>query len=160
MSEKKPFYITTPIYYPSGNPHIGHCYTTVACDVCARAKRMQGYDVMFLTGTDEHGQKIEKKAQEAGQTPKEYLDVIVDKFKTLWGLMDISYDRFIRTTDDYHVESVQKIFEKLYKDGYKAIRTEDDKKVDGYLIWIFPYEKNLAETIQEWQEEIRRKRSK
>ena len=115
---KKPFYITTPIYYPSGNPHIGHCYTTVACDVCARAKRMQGYDVMFLTGTDEHGQKIEKKAQEAGQTPKEYLDVIVGKFKTLWELMDISYDRFIRTTDDYHVESVQKIFEKLYKDGY------------------------------------------
>ncbi|MCQ2529520.1 MAG: methionine--tRNA ligase [Saccharofermentans sp.] len=118
MSEKKPFYITTPIYYPSGNPHIGHCYTTVACDVCARAKRMQGYDVMFLTGTDEHGQKIEKKAQEAGQTPKEYLDVIVGKFKTLWELMDISYDRFIRTTDDYHVEAVQKIFKKLYDDGY------------------------------------------
>lgn len=118
MSEKKPFYITTPIYYPSGNPHIGHCYTTVACDVCARAKRMQGYDVMFLTGTDEHGQKIEKKAQEAGTTPKEYLDVIVGKFKTLWELMDISYDRFIRTTDDYHVEAVQKIFKKLYDDGY------------------------------------------
>lgn len=118
MSEKKPFYITTPIYYPSGNPHIGHCYTTVVCDACARAKRMQGYDVMFLTGTDEHGQKIEKKAQEAGVTPKEYLDITVGNFKKLWELMDISYDRFIRTTDDYHVESVGRIFEKLYKDGY------------------------------------------
>ncbi len=118
MSEKKPFYITTPIYYPSGNPHIGHCYTTLACDVVARMKRMQGYDVMFLTGTDEHGQKIEKKAAEAGVTPKEYVDGIVANFKKLWGTLGITYDRFIRTTDDYHIESVQKIFEKLYKDGY------------------------------------------
>lgn len=118
MSEKKPFYITTPIYYPSGNPHIGHCYTTVACDAVARAKRMQGYDVMFLTGTDEHGQKIEKKALEAGVTPKEYLDETVAKFRKLWDLMNISNDRFIRTTDDYHVEAVQKIFEKLYNTGY------------------------------------------
>lgn len=117
-SAKKPFYITTPIYYPSGNPHIGHCYTTVACDCVARAKRMQGYDVMFLTGTDEHGQKIEKKAQEAGVTPKEYLDVTVGNFKKLWETMNISYDRFIRTTDDYHVEAVQKIFKKLYDTGY------------------------------------------
>ncbi len=117
-SEKKPFYITTPIYYPSGNPHIGHCYTTVACDCVARAKRMQGYDVMFLTGTDEHGQKIEKKAQEAGVTPKEYLDVTVGNFKKLWETMNISYDRFIRTTDDYHVEAVQKIFKQLYDTGY------------------------------------------
>ncbi len=118
MSEKKPFYITTPIYYPSGNPHIGHCYTTLACDVVARMKRMQGYDVMFLTGTDEHGQKIEKKAAEAGVTPKEYVDEIVETFKKLWSTMGISYDRYIRTTDDYHIESVQKIFKKLYDTGY------------------------------------------
>lgn len=112
------YYITTPIYYPSGNPHIGHCYTTTACDSIARYKRMQGYDVMFLTGTDEHGLKIEQKAQEAGVTPKEYVDKIVEKFKNLWSYMNISYDRYIRTTDDYHVESVQKIFKKLYDKGY------------------------------------------
>jgi methionyl-tRNA synthetase len=115
---KKPFYITTPIYYPSGNPHIGHCYTTVACDSIARYKRMQGYDVMFLTGTDEHGLKIEQKAAEQGVTPKEYVDVIVDRFKKLWEYMNISYDRYIRTTDDYHVEAVQKIFKALYDKGY------------------------------------------
>lgn len=115
---KKPFYITTPIYYPSGNPHIGHCYTTVACDSIARYRRMQGYDVMFLTGTDEHGLKIEQKAAEAGITPKEYVDKIVEKFKKLWSYMNISYDRYIRTTDDYHVESVQKIFKALYDKGY------------------------------------------
>ncbi len=114
----KTFYITTPIYYPSGNPHIGHCYTTVACDSIARYKRMQGYDVMFLTGTDEHGLKIEQKAAEAGVTPKEYVDGIVEKFKELWSYMNISYDRYIRTTDDYHVESVQKIFKALYDKGY------------------------------------------
>ena len=108
--EKKPFYITTPIYYPSGNPHIGHCYTTVACDSIARYKRMQGHKVMFLTGTDEHGLKIEQKAKEAGITPKQYVDNIVEIFKKLWSYMNISYDRYIRTTDDYHVESVQKIF--------------------------------------------------
>ena len=115
---KKPFYITTPIYYPSGNPHIGHCYTTVACDTIARYKRMQGYDVMFLTGTDEHGQKIEEKAKAAGVTPKEYVDEIVKIFKKLWECMGISYDRYIRTTDDYHVEAVQKIFKELYDRGY------------------------------------------
>ena len=115
---KKPFYITTPIYYPSGNPHIGHCYTTVACDSIARYKRMQGYDVMFLTGTDEHGLKIEQKAAEKGVTPKEYVDEIVETFKKLWKYMNIDYDRFIRTTDDYHVETVQKIFKELYDKGY------------------------------------------
>ena len=93
----KTYYLTTPIYYPSGNPHIGHCYTTVACDTIARFKRMQGYDVMFLTGTDEHGQKIELKAAEKGVTPKEYVDEIVANFKRLWETMHISYDRFIRT---------------------------------------------------------------
>lgn len=115
---KKPFYITTPIYYPSGNPHIGHCYTTVACDSIARFKRMQGYDVMFLTGTDEHGLKIEQKAAEKGVTPKEFVDEVVEKFKSLWGYMNISYDRYIRTTDDYHIETVQKIFKTLYDKGY------------------------------------------
>ena len=115
---KKPYYITTPIYYPSGNPHIGHCYTTVACDSIARYRRMQGYDVMFLTGTDEHGLKIEQKAAEAGITPKEYVDNIVEIFKKLWSYMNISYDRDIRTTDDYHVETVQKIFKELYDRGY------------------------------------------
>lgn len=114
----KPYYITTPIYYPSGNPHIGHCYTTVACDSIARFRRMQGYDVMFLTGTDEHGQKIEEKAAEKGITPKQYVDEIVLVFKKLWSYMNISYDRYIRTTDDYHVETVQKIFKALYDKGY------------------------------------------
>ena len=114
----KPFYITTPIYYPSGNPHIGHCYTTVACDSIARYKRMQGYDVMFLTGTDEHGLKIEQKAAEKGVTPKEYVDEVVATFKKLWEYMNISYDRYIRTTDDYHIETVQKIFKALYDKGY------------------------------------------
>ncbi len=118
MCEKKTFYITTPIYYPSGNPHIGHCYTTVACDSIARYKRMQGYDVMFLTGTDEHGQKIEEKAKDKGITPKAYVDEIVEIFKKLWDYMNISYDRYIRTTDDYHVETVQKIFKALYDKGY------------------------------------------
>jgi len=116
--EKKSFYITTPIYYPSGNPHIGHCYTTVACDSIARYRRMQGYDVMFLTGTDEHGLKIEQKAAEKGVTPKEYVDEIVKTFKKLWSYMNISYDRYIRTTDDYHIETVQKIFKALYDKGY------------------------------------------
>lgn len=118
MCKKKPFYITTPIYYPSGNPHIGHCYTTVACDSIARYRRMQGYDVMFLTGTDEHGLKIEQKAAEKGVTPKQYVDEIVEIFKNLWQFMNINYDRYIRTTDDYHIETVQKIFKDLYDKGY------------------------------------------
>lgn len=116
--EKEKFYITTPIYYPSGNPHIGHCYTTVACDSIARYKRLQGKDVMFLTGTDEHGLKIEQKAADKGVTPKEYVDEKVAVFKKLWEYMNISYDRYIRTTDDYHVETVQKIFKDLYDKGY------------------------------------------
>ena len=111
------FYITTPIYYPSGKLHIGHSYTTVAADAMARYKRMQGYDVMFLTGTDEHGQKIEDKANEAGVTPKEYVDNIVSGILDLWKLMNISNDKFIRTTDDYHEAAVQKIFKRLYDKG-------------------------------------------
>ena len=121
--EKKPFYITTPIYYPSDNLHIGHCYCTVATDTMARFKRLKGYDVMFLTGTDEHGQKIEDKAKEAGVTPKEFVDKIVSGVKDLWKLMNISNDRFIRTTDPYHEEAVQKIFERLKSQGdiYKSV---------------------------------------
>lgn len=115
---KDKYYITTPIYYPSGNPHIGHCYTTVACDSIARYRRKQGYDVLFLTGTDEHGQKIEQKAKEAGITPKEYVDSVVSKFKSLWSYMNIDYDRFIRTTDDYHIDTVQSVFKKLHDKGY------------------------------------------
>ena len=118
MSEKNTFYITTPIYYPSGNPHIGHCYTTVACDSIARYKRMQGYDVMFLTGTDEHGAKIQQSAEKVGLTPQEYVDGIVEKFKKLWSFMNISYDRYVRTTDSYHIETVQNIVQKLYDKGY------------------------------------------
>ncbi len=116
--EKEKFYITTPIYYPSGNPHIGHCYTTVACDSIARYKRLQGKEVMFLTGTDEHGLKIEQKAADQGITPKQYVDEKVAVFKKLWEYMNISYDRYIRTTDDYHIETVQKIFKELYDRGY------------------------------------------
>ena len=121
--EKKPFYITTPIYYPSDNLHIGHCYCTVATDTMARFKRLKGHDVMFLTGTDEHGQKIEDKAKEAGVTPKEFVDKIVSGVKDLWKLMNISNDRFIRTTDPYHEEAVQKIFERLKNQGdiYKSV---------------------------------------
>lgn len=117
------FYITTPIYYPSDKLHIGHSYCTVATDTMARYKRMQGFDVMFLTGTDEHGQKIGEKAQAAGVTPQQYVDDIVEGIQKLWKLMNISNDRFVRTTDDYHVESVQKIFKLLYDKGdiYKSV---------------------------------------
>ena len=118
--EKKKFYITTPIYYPSDKLHIGHTYCTVATDAMARYKRLTGCDVMFLTGTDEHGQKIEDKAKAAGKTPKEFLDEIVEGPRgilDLWKLMNISNDRFIRTTDDYHVASIQKIFRKMYDKG-------------------------------------------
>ena len=117
---KKPFYITTPIYYPSDKLHIGHTYCTVATDAMARYKRLQGCDVMFLTGTDEHGQKIEDKAKAAGVTPRQFVDNIVAGPKgilDLWKLMNISNDRFIRTTDDYHVEAIQKIFRKMYENG-------------------------------------------
>ncbi len=115
--DKKTFYITTPIYYPSDKLHIGHTYSTVAADTMARYKRFQGYDTFFLTGTDEHGQKIEDKAKAAGVTPKEYVDNIVDGIKDLWKLMNISYDKFIRTTDEYHEKAVQKIFQKMYDKG-------------------------------------------
>lgn len=114
---EKKYYITTPIYYASGKLHIGNTYTTVVADAMARFKRMQGFDVMFLTGTDEHGQKIEDKAKEAGMTPKAYVDDTVSNIKDLWQLYNISYDRFIRTTDDYHERAVQKIFKKLYDKG-------------------------------------------
>ncbi len=120
--EKKKFYITTPLYYPSGKWHLGHSYTTVCCDTIARYKRLTGYDVFFLTGTDEHGQKIEDRAKAAGVTPKQFVDRLVADIKSLWKLLDISYDKFIRTTDDYHVKSVQKIFTRLYEQGdiYKS----------------------------------------
>lgn len=120
--ENKKYYITTPIYYPSGKWHLGHSYTTVCCDALARYKRMRGFDVFYLTGTDEHGQKIEKRAQESGVTPQQFVDELVAEIKQLWSLLDISYDKFIRTTDDYHVEAVKKIFKALYDKGdiYKS----------------------------------------
>ncbi|MGN1358372.1 MAG: methionine--tRNA ligase [Bacilli bacterium] len=117
MNDKKKFYITTPIYYPSDNFHIGHCYTTIIADAIARYKRLEGYDTFFLTGTDEHGQKIQKKAEDKGISPKEYVDVIVENAKDLWKSLGISYDKFIRTTDWEHVVAVQKIFKKLYDQG-------------------------------------------
>ncbi|HCH74794.1 MAG TPA: methionine--tRNA ligase [Clostridiales bacterium] len=119
---KEKFYITTPIYYPSGHWHIGHCYTTVICDAIARYQKMLGKDVFFLTGTDEHGQKIEKKAAALGKTPMEFINPLVDELKSVWAALDVKYDKFIRTTDDYHVKAVQKIFKELYDKGeiYKA----------------------------------------
>ena len=120
--DKPKFYITTPIYYPSGNMHIGHTYTTVAADTMTRFKKMTGYDTYFLTGTDEHGQKIEQKAKEAGVTPKQFVDKIIAETKDLWKLMNIEYDDFIRTTDERHEKVVQKIFKKFYEQGdiYKS----------------------------------------
>jgi methionyl-tRNA synthetase len=120
--DKKTFYITTPLYYPSGKWHLGHSYTTVCCDAIARFRRKQGYDVFYLTGTDEHGQKIAERASQQGKSPKEYVDVLCQEIKQLWQLLDIKYDKFIRTTDNYHVESVQKIFKQLFDQGdiYKS----------------------------------------
>ncbi len=115
--ENKKYYVTTPIYYPSANFHIGHCYTTVCADAIARFKKQEGYDVYFLTGSDEHGLKIEKKAEEAHVTPQEYVDKIIADAKDLWKQLNIEYNKFIRTTDDYHIETVQKIFKKLYDKG-------------------------------------------
>ena len=115
--EKKTFYITTPIYYPSADLHIGHTYCTVMADAMARFKRATGYDVRFLTGTDEHGQKIQKVAAENGVTPQEYVDDVVGRIIRLWDTMEISYDDFIRTTQDRHVKRVQAIFEKMYEKG-------------------------------------------
>ena len=122
MNGKNKYYITTPIYYPSGNWHIGHTYTTVICDTFARYHKMLKEDVFFLTGTDEHGQKIEEKAGAAGVTPKQFIDPLVDELKDIWRLLDVKYDRFIRTTDDDHVSAVQKIFKTLYEKGkiYKS----------------------------------------
>ena len=122
VMHKNSYYITTPIYYPSGNWHIGHCYTTVICDSLARFHKMLGDDVFFLTGTDEHGQKVEKEAKSRGITPLEFIDPLVAQLKDMWKLLDIGYDRFIRTTDEDHMNVVQKIYEKLYKSGdiYKA----------------------------------------
>ena len=119
---KQKYYITTPIYYPIGNWHLGHSYTTVICDAIARFRRMDGYDVFFLTGTDEHGVKIEKRAAENNTTPQAFVDKLVGDIKRLWEKLNISYDKFIRTTDDYHVKAVQKIFKQLYDQGdiYKA----------------------------------------
>ena len=114
---KNTYYITTPIYYPSDNFHIGHCYTTVIADALARYKRLKGYDVFFLTGSDEHGQKIEERAKKKGCTPKEFVDPIIDNAKDLWKSLDISYNKFIRTTDPEHVECVQKVFKQLYDQG-------------------------------------------
>ncbi len=122
MADRPKFYITTPIYYPSGNMHIGHTYTTVAADTMTRFKKMLGYDTFFLTGTDEHGQKIERKAEAAGVTPQQFVDKIVAETKDLWKLMNIEYDDFIRTTDERHVKIVQKIFRQFYDQGdiYKS----------------------------------------
>ncbi|KRN27151.1 methionine--tRNA ligase [Liquorilactobacillus mali] len=117
MGTRESFYITTPIYYPSGKLHIGNSYTTIACDVMARYKRLQDYDVFFLTGTDEHGLKIEQKAEELGVTPKAYVDKMAAQIKKLWKLLEISNDKFIRTTDDYHELAIQKIFMKLLEKG-------------------------------------------
>ncbi|MBO5534535.1 MAG: methionine--tRNA ligase [Clostridia bacterium] len=127
MSEKPKYYITTPIYYPSDNLHIGHSYCSTAADTMARFKRLTGYDVYFLTGTDEHGQKIERKAKAAGVTPKEYVDHIVAGIKELWKLMDVEYSDFIRTTDERHVKGVQKIFKQLFE--------QDDIYMGQYEGW-------------------------
>ena len=115
--DKKTFYITTPIYYPSADFHIGHCYTTIIADAIARFKRLEGYDTFYLTGTDEHGEKIQKRAEEVGVTPKQYVDKIVENAKNLWKSLKITNDKFIRTTDDEHVKCVQKIFKQLYDQG-------------------------------------------
>lgn len=134
MAEKPTFYITTPIYYPSGRLHIGNAYTTIACDVLARYKRLQGYDVFFLTGTDEHGLKIEQKAKKMGITPKEYVDRMAEDIQALWKKLEITNDKFIRTTDDYHEAAIQKIFEKLlaqgdiYKGTYKGWYSVSDEE--------------------------------
>ena len=117
MENKGTYYISTPIYYPSSNLHIGHTYCTVMADAMARFKRLQGYDVMFLTGTDEHGQKIQTKAIEKVVTPQEYVDEIVAGIKDLWATMEISYDDFIRTTEERHMTRVQKIWQRMYDKG-------------------------------------------
>lgn len=127
MTEKKPFYITTPIYYPSGKLHIGNSYTTIACDVMARYKRMQDFDVFYLTGSDEHGQKIENKAAELGITPQQYVDDMAADMKKTWELLEITNDKFIRTTDPAHEKAVADIFERFLAQG--------DIYLDEYVGW-------------------------
>lgn len=147
MTEKQPFYITTPIYYPSGKLHIGSAYTTIACDVLARYKRLMGYDVFYLTGLDEHGQKIQQKAEESGITPQKYVDGMAEEVKELWELLDISYDKFIRTTDDYHEKVVAAVFERLL--------AQDDIYLGEYSGWYsvsdeeFFTESQLAEVFRD-----------
>ena len=181
--ENKKFYITTPIYYPSANFHIGHCYTTIIADAIARYKRLDGYDTYFLTGSDEHGQKIQKKAEEAGVSPQEYVDKIVDNAKDLWKELGISYDQFIRTTDKNHKKIVQKIFTKLYEQGdiykgeYKGLyctpcesfwtesqlnegkcpdcgRDVHEVTEEAYFFKLSKYQKRLEEHIEEHPEFI------
>lgn len=180
---EKKFYITTPIYYPSANFHIGHCYSTIIADSIARYKRLDGYDVYFLTGSDEHGQKIEKKAEEAGVTPKEYVDKIVEDAKDLWKQLGITYNRFIRTTDEDHVKTVQNIFKKLYDQGdiykgeYKGLyctpcesfwtetqlvdgkcpdcgREVQEVSEEAYFLKLSKYQKRLEEYIESHPEFI------
>ena len=147
MTEKQSFYITTPIYYPSGKLHIGSAYTTIACDVLARYKRLMGYDVFYLTGLDEHGQKIQQKAEEAGISPQAYVDGMAVGVKELWKLLDISYDKFIRTTDDYHERVVADVFERLL--------AQDDIYLGEYSGWYsvsdeeFFTESQLAEVFRD-----------
>nr|WP_321315810.1 methionine--tRNA ligase [uncultured Ligilactobacillus sp.] len=149
MANKPTFYVTTPIYYPSGRLHIGNAYTTIACDVLARYKRLQGYNVFFLTGTDEHGLKIEQKAKKMGITPKEYVDKMAADIQELWDKLEITNDKFIRTTDDYHEKSIQKIFEKLleqgdiYKGTYKGWYSVSDEEyfTESQLKEVFRNEK-------------------
>ena len=147
MTEKQSFYITTPIYYPSGKLHIGSAYTTIACDVLARYKRLMGYDVFYLTGLDEHGQKIQAKAEEAGISPQAYVDGMAVGVKELWQLLDISYDKFIRTTDDYHEKVVADVFERLL--------AQDDIYLGEYSGWYsvsdeeFFTESQLAEVFRD-----------
>lgn len=117
MADNNTFYVTTPIYYPSGRLHIGNSYTTIACDALARYKRAEGFDVFFLTGTDEHGLKIEEKAESLNTTPQAYVDKMAAQIKDLWKKLDISNDKFIRTTDAQHREVVQKIFQQLLDQG-------------------------------------------
>ena len=177
------YYVTTPIYYPSANFHIGHCYTTVIADSIARYKKLEGYDTFFLTGSDEHGLKIQKKAQEASVTPKEYVDKIIENAKDLWKSLDIEYDKFIRTTDSYHVETVQKIFKKLYDQGdiykgeYKGLyctpcesfwtetqlvdgkcpdcgREVNEVKEEAYFFKLSKYQERLVEYIESHPEFI------
>ena len=144
MADKGKYYITTAIAYASGKPHIGNTYEIVLADSIARFKRQEGYDVFFQTGTDEHGQKIELKAADAGVTPKEYVDNVAGTIKDIWDLMNTSYDKFIRTTDGYHEKTVQKIFKKLYDQGdiykseYRVINTLINVPYN-YLFSIFDF---------------------